>query len=69
MYKCSECRRPVGVMLGRDGRPELFKCHVTGRAAETVPKMPIVRITPPRRSGLRDLSRQQNRRTPIAEEY
>ncbi|QSM01195.1 hypothetical protein SEA_NANOSMITE_103 [Mycobacterium phage Nanosmite] len=34
MYKCSECRRPVGRMVDRHGNPELFKCPNTGRVAQ-----------------------------------
>lgn len=61
MYKCSECSRAMGIMLGLNGTPELFRCHVTGRVAHTIPKLPISRTTPARRAGLRDLSKQTNR--------
>lgn len=29
-YICSSCRRPIGIMLGKDGKPELFKCPNRG---------------------------------------
>ena len=44
MYKCSECGRPVGLFLDRDGNPRPYKCPYTDRLAE--PQMPIRRKVP-----------------------
>lgn len=46
-YQCSECSRPMGVMLDMKGRPELFKCPYSGRGASTIPDRPVSRDTPP----------------------
>ncbi|ASR75951.1 hypothetical protein SEA_GENEVAB15_114 [Mycobacterium phage GenevaB15] len=32
-YKCSACKRPVGLMVDAKGEPEMFKCPNTGRVA------------------------------------
>ena len=44
-YECSECKRPIGLMADKEGRPRQFRCPHTGRLAE--PQVPIHRDTPP----------------------
>ncbi len=33
-YICSECRRAIGLMADKTGKPHLFTCVHTGRVAE-----------------------------------
>ena len=42
---CSECRRAIGLMADKDGRPTRFKCVHTGRYAQVQTITP--RKTPP----------------------
>jgi hypothetical protein len=37
-YQCSECLRPIGLMVDEKGKPEIFLCPHTGRPAETQPR-------------------------------
>ena len=59
-YKCSTCFKPMGVMLDRKGKPELFKCPYSGRVSYTIPERPVIRDTPPLPKWLipEDLSRR-----------
>jgi len=43
-FVCSECGRRIGLMAGKDGKPELFKCRITGEVAEL--QVPVARKTP-----------------------
>lgn len=36
MFRCSECRKPIGLMVDPKGRPELFKCPRSGRVGHMV---------------------------------
>lgn len=65
-YQCSECRRPMGAMLDRKGRPELFKCPYSGRVAHTIPEHPPQRktIKPNKSLATEDLSRRASRNKP-----
>ena len=46
MYQCSECAVHMGPILDRNGKPELFKCHRTGRVANIVPNQLMGRKPP-----------------------
>lgn len=45
-YQCSQCRAHMGAMLDKDGKPELFKCPKSNRAAHMIPELPVCRETP-----------------------
>lgn len=38
MFRCSECRKPIGLMVDPKGKPELFKCPHSGRVASAIEK-------------------------------
>lgn len=64
MYRCSTCHRPIGVFLGSNGKPELFKCPYSGRVSHTIPELPIVRKAPKVRKDIagEDLSARATKR-------
>jgi DNA-directed RNA polymerase subunit RPC12/RpoP len=64
-YHCSACGRQIGIMLDKKGKPELFRCPITKRIAQTVPAMPIRRSTPPLPKWLEanDLSQRAKKHT------
>ena len=43
-YVCSECAKPVGLMVDGAGHPQPFRCVHTRRGAE--PQVPMRRSTP-----------------------
>ena len=51
-FVCSECGRHIGMMAGKDGKPELFKCVRTGRVTQL--QIPVPRTTPARAFWLRE---------------
>jgi len=43
-YVCTECRRPMGRMVDRDGQPDMFLCPHTRRPALAVQPGREVRV-------------------------
>lgn len=70
MYRCSECSSTIGAMIGKDGKPELFKCIRTGGVARAVQVvfMPDIKVRKPLWENEIDLGRRAKKRRRKAKE-